>query len=413
MQTFERSGYWYLPDKVEDKSSGFLRFDHQDGPVLTLIHEGLLYPKIQHGEKYPIIVGITDRGPVTLVQNLVTSQSISGMVGSITLVASIIIEGCHFETIDDITFSSVSVSYTYLVDWAHKPLSDAERADPWKSLVVDPIDIELDSTCLSFWQSRSRSTQTYRSAVRREFTVSIEPYEPFSLAEYYVYFNYHLRNFITLATGRVNHPVSVRAQVSKDDPRPIRIYYRSREHFEKSEDVFPHMMLFSMDDVRDDLAICLSNWIDKSGDYSTAHIQYFKTMYQGCLDVETKFLFLAQALDRICKTQLGKKYRSYKEALKTLCGALERDHEEVIERLLPNRENFLEQIKETRHNLSHADQQPDAISSGYEFWQYNQRMTILVQICFLRQMGLPTDTITQLMLRNREFKFVTGESEWG
>ena len=412
MQEFEISGYWYLPDKAEDKNRipGFLKFDHQNGPVLTLTREGMLFDNIiEHAEEYPIILGNTDRGAVTLVNNLATSQSTGSWVTRITLVASIVIEGHHFKSIDEIFFKNVSVSYTYLVDWAHKPLSDEELADPWKSHVLDPIDVQLNRTRLSFWHSRSGNSQVYRTTVQREFTVSIEPYEPFNLEECYLYFNYHLRNFFTFATDRVNHPVFISAQLSESDLRPVSIYYLVREHFEKSRDVFPHLMLFSLDDVRDELAFCLSNWIDNSDAYSTAHIQYFKTMYQGCLDVETKFLFLAQALERICKTQLGKKYRSYKVALKSLCGVLARDHEEVIGRLVPNREEFLEQVKETRNMLSHADRQPDAISSGYEFWQYNQRMTILVQIFFLRQMGLPTDKITQLMLRNRLFRHLTKE----
>lgn len=411
MQEFEISGYWYLPNKAEDqdKIPGFLKFDHQNGPILTLIREGMLFRIIDHGEKIPVILGNTDRGPVTLVNNLATSVSTGAWVTRITLVASVIIEGYHFEKIDDIAFSNVSVRYSYLVDWAHKPLSDQELADPWKPQVLDSIDIELDSASLRFWQSRSGSSQVYRTTVRREVTVSIEPHERFNLDDYYVYFNYHLRNFFTLATGNVNHPIFISAQLPESDLRPVRIYYRVHEYFEKSRDVFPHEMLFSLNDVQDELATCLSNWIDNSDAYSTAHIQYFKTKYQGCLDVETKFLFLAQALERICKTQLGNKYRTYKTALKSLCATLTRDHEGVIEVLIPNREEFLEQVKKNRNRLSHADQQTDAISSGLEYWRYNQRMTILVQICFLRQMGLPHNKITELILRNEEFSFVTGQ----
>ena len=406
MQDFETTGYFRLPG--ETQFPGILKFDHKSGPNLTLICDLPFKGGNITGKKYDIILGDTAHGPVTLLHNIVRSVPMGFGLANITVLSSMVISGYHFEKIDDITFSSVSVSYTYLVDWAHKPLSDEELADPWKPQIMDPIDIELDRTSLRFWQSRSGNSQVYRTTVQREVTVSIEPYERFNLDEYYVYFNYHLRNFFTIATGNVNHPVFISAQLSENDPQLMRIYYRVREHFEKTQDVFPHEMLFSLNDVRDDLSICLSNWIDKSEAYSTAHIQYFKTKYQGCLDVETKFLFLAQALERICKTRPGK-YRGYQVALKSLCTTLTRDHVGIIERLIPNREEFFEQIMETRNNLSHADQKPNAISSGSEFWQYNQRMTILVQICFLRQMGLPHKKITELILRNREFSFVTGQ----
>ena len=62
----------------------------------------------------------------------------------------------------------------------------------------DPIDVQLDRTSLSFWHSRSGSAQVYRTTVQREVTVSIVPYERFNLEEYYLYFNYHLRNFFTV-----------------------------------------------------------------------------------------------------------------------------------------------------------------------------------------------------------------------
>ena len=411
MQDFEISGYWYLPDKAEDNDRipGFLKFDHQNGSALTLIREGLLTRQIKHGEEYPIILGNTERGPVTLVHNLATSISTGGWVTRITLVASIIIEGCHFDTIDEITFGSVSVSYTYLVDWAHKPLSDKELADPWKSLVLDPIDIHLNRTLLRFWHSRSGSAQVYRTTVQREVTVSIEPNERFNLEEYYLYFNHHLRNFFTFATGRVNHPVHIGAQLSEGDLRPISIYYQVREHFEKPQDVFPHSMLFSLDDVRSELTTCFSKWIDESDAYSTAHIQYFKTIYQGCLDVETKFLFLAQALDAVGRVTNRNKRTDFEERVNSICLAIEQDHKDVYWKLLPDREDFVKQLMITRHGLSHAERKPNAISSGLEFWQYNQRMTILVQIFFLRQLGLSADKITQLILRNRQFQHVTKE----
>ena len=293
MENLELSGFWWLPAQEEQKLPGILRFDHQDGPVLTLISESIPYGSyyIRQSEQYPIVLGSTNGGPVTLVQNLVTSLSMGGSVSNFTLVASLIIKGCHFETIDEITFSSVSVSYTYLVDWAHKPLANEELAELLNPTVLDPINVQLDRTSLSFWQSRSGSAQVYRTTVQREVTVSIEPYEQFSLDDYYEYFNYHLRNFFTLATGRVNHPVYIGAQLSEDNPRPIRIYYQVSEHFEKTRDVFPHEMLYTLDDVRDRLASCFSNWIDKSDAYSTAHIQYFKDCVSAMLGFRDKIPF--------------------------------------------------------------------------------------------------------------------------
>ena len=215
MQDFEISGYWWLPKKDEQKLPGTLKFDHQDGPVLTLISEGtlILTGPFEVGQKYPIILGDSVRGPVSLVQNLVTSRPIGNRLVEITIVASVVLEGCHFETIDEITFSSVSISYSYLVDWAHKPLANEELTELLSPAVLDPIDIQLERTSLRFWQSRSGSAQVYRTTVQREFTVSIEPNERFNLEEYYLYLNYHLRNFFTLATGRVNHPVFIGAPV--------------------------------------------------------------------------------------------------------------------------------------------------------------------------------------------------------
>ena len=413
MESFECTGYFWLPDSPSEEFPGTLKFDHQDGPVLTLISKSISLsdPSFKLSEELPIILGKTTRGPVTLVHNLVPSWSRHhASLTTFTIVSSMILEGCQFKEIDEIVFSSVKVSYSYLVDWAHKPLLEEQLAKPFPLDDIEP-NINLKKANLSLWHYRSTASGLYRTAVQRAVSISIEPYDCFSLDEYYLYFNYHLRNFFTLATEKVNHPVDILASL-EDNPLPIRIYYQVRDHFEKSRDIFPHEMLFSLDDVKDELAACFSNWIDESDAYSKAHIQYFKTRYQGCLDVETKFLFLAQALEAFHRAQTGKKNEIAK-ALNGICCELARDNAVLLDKLLPRprRKEFIKQIVKTRHGLSHAEQKPTAISSGLEFWQYNQRMTILAQICFLRQMGLPNDKITQLFLNNQMFNFITEESD--
>ena len=410
MESFECTGYFRLPDNPFEEFPGTLKFNHQDGSTLTLISKSMSIQNspFKPGEKLPIILGRTARGPVTLVHNPVTSwSSHHASLTTFTIVSSIIIEGCLFNKIDEIVFSSVIVSYSYLVDWAHKPLLEEQLAKPFALDDFEPT-IHLEKASLSFWHYRNSDSRLYRTTVQRAVSIYIEPYNCFSLDEYYLYFNYHLRNFFTLAIGRVNHPVKIVARL-EDNSQTIRIYYQIRDHFEKSRDIFPDEMLFSLDDVKDELATCLSNWIDESDAYSTAHIQYFKTWYQGCLDAETIFLFLAQALEAIYRARSGKKEK-FDKALEYICCELAQDHPTLLEKLLPCRRKFVKQVVKTRHGLSHAEQKPAAISSRLEFWQYNRRMTILAQICFLRQMGLPNGKITQLISRNQMFQFITKES---
>lgn len=415
MESFECPGYFRIPDNPFEEIHGTLKFNHQDGSTLTLISKSMSVPNSSFGlgERLPIILGETVRGPVTLVHNLITStmpfhssQPVS--LTTIIVESSMILKGCLFNKIDEIVFNSVKVSYSYLVDWAHKPLLEEQLAKPFALDDFEPT-IHLKKASLSFWHYRNSDSRLYRTTVQRAVSISIEPYNCFSLDEYYLYFNYHLRNFFTLATGRVNHPVKIVASL-KDNPRTIRIYYQVRDHFKKSRDIFPDEMLFSLDDVKDELATCFSNWIDESDAYSRAHILYFKTYYQGCLDVETVFLFLAQALEAIHRALSGKKKEQFDKVLEYICCELAQTHPTLLEKLLPCRKKFKNQIVKTRHGLSHAEQKPGAISSGLEFWQYNQRMTILVQICFLRQMGLPNDKITQLISRNQMFQSITKES---
>jgi len=168
-------------------------------------------------------------------------------------------------------------------------------------------------------------------------------------------------------------------------------------------------MLFTFEDVEADLSTYLSNWISKSEELWPVYDLYFKPYYQRCLDQETQFLFLTQALEAYHSRALrGNKTPSLEDRLETICSILAQDYRDIIEELLSNSNSisFAKKVAKTRHNLTHHPKKriPGAISSNFELPEYTWRMQMLLRLCFLVEMKLPPDEIKRLMKSSNEYR---------
>ena len=168
-------------------------------------------------------------------------------------------------------------------------------------------------------------------------------------------------------------------------------------------------MLFSFKDVEENLSTYLPNWINKSEEFWVVYDLYFKLYYQRCLDLNTRCLFLIQALEAYHHRMTHNDKRCKLEVrLESICNKLSQDYSEIIKKLLGNSGIFAKKAALTRHNLSHhpRKQSPGGISSSIELFDYIQKMQFLLRICFLVEMEFPPDEIKRLMSANSEYKFL-------
>ena len=216
-------------------------------------------------------------------------------------------------------------------------------------------------------------------------------------------------------------------------------------------------MLFRFSDVENNLGSFFEAWINKREEYEPVFDLLMATMYSSSLYLGYKFLNIIQALEayhtskyegsyqdrKIYKKGLYKKFievlrdfpsesddqengisDEFRNALKgklknQTSFTLETRLKEILNKvssLLPNnfignekdRELFSKRASETRNALTHHNKEKrQQAARGRELFQLFHTLTVILQICLLRELNLPDESIKILVERNR-----ADQKEW-
>ncbi|CCI36132.1 ApeA N-terminal domain 1-containing protein [Microcystis aeruginosa] len=219
----------------------------------------------------------------------------------------------------------------------------------------------------------------------------------------------------------------------------------------------PDKMLFLFSDVENNLVSFFEAWINKREEYEPVFDLLMATMYSSSLYLGYKFLNIIQALEayhtskyedsyqdkKIYEKGLYKKFREvldkfpsesdnqengisdeFRNALKgklknQTSFTLETRLKEILNKvssLLPNnfignekdRELFSKRASETRNALTHHNKEKrQQAARGRELFQLFHTLTVILQICLLRELNLPDESIKILVERNR-----ADQKEW-
>jgi hypothetical protein len=221
----------------------------------------------------------------------------------------------------------------------------------------------------------------------------------------------------------------------------------------------PDKMLFLFSDVENNLGSVFEAWINKREEYEPVFDLLMATMYSSSLYLGYKFLNIIQALEayhtskyegsyqdrKIYKKGLYKKFievlndfpsesdnqengisDEFRNALKgklknQTSFTLETRLKEILNKvssLLPNkpdfignkkdRELFSKRASETRNALTHHNKEKrQQAARGRELFQLFHTLTVILQICLLRELNLPDESIKILVDRNRAY-----QKEW-
>ncbi|NCR21715.1 MAG: hypothetical protein GPJ27_07185 [Microcystis aeruginosa L111-01] len=217
--------------------------------------------------------------------------------------------------------------------------------------------------------------------------------------------------------------------------------------------------LFRFSDIENNLGSFFEAWINKREEYEPVFDLLMATMYASSLYLHYKFLNIIQALEayhtskyegsyqdkNIYEQGLYKKFREvldkfpsesdnqengisdeFKNALKgklknQTSFTLETRLKEILNKvssLLPNkpdfignekdRELFSRRASETRNALTHHNKEKrQQAARGRELFQLFHTLTVILQICLLRELNLPDESIKTLVERNRAY-----QKEW-
>jgi len=459
---------WWLPEEPERKIAGVLTFS-QDDISLELI--GILpRPELKPDASGEVelslgplsrerILGLSTGGKAFTLENCQVSSFNLSMPGFFTerLAPSLILEGAHYASGEEVVFDELSVRYTQLDAWvATSGLSLSLQGEedlagidvsfrPPEHLVVElpqgTIEVAFS------WQVSDRAPLGTEINVKQQAAFVVRFHEPTGL-EQTLDCGYQLRNLVALGVGVPVTPVSIAGFVlppANAEPDPltglaprklrINLFYRLG-NVPDVKDVHPAQMLFTLADARERLAALLENWFAKQELLRPVFDLYFGAVYNRQAFLEQRFLSLMQAIEtyhRRTSAATDLPAADHERRLEEINEAVPAEHREWLEKKLKHsnelilrqrledvlercpgvtqklisskKRSFVHRAVAARNYLTHYS--PDLAQQapvGMRLYPLTVQLQALIEMCLLRELGFGCEEIDGFFERVERYR---------
>ncbi|MBK9747903.1 MAG: hypothetical protein IPO91_14145 [Chloroflexi bacterium] len=412
----------------------------------------------------PIICGVASATRVTLYQCVLMGTGAAPGYLTETFDIGSVFWGSHFEHETDLIFDSVSINYSFLDEWTgiHGFSGGITRSKTTgqptevelKFTPPDPIKARVqDFELLIRFELRSLDDASTKHNYVQYTYFEIRPDVPLTYNEYHKRIIYPLRNFLALGLNAAAIPRIVSVLNSRGflDPttgeeltKGADVYYAAKG----AGNVLPEFSridtLFSFPMIANDFEGYLTRWFEKFESLRPVIELYFGTVYNTMMYTNFEFLALAQALEVYHREMYGGEYMSsqaYEPILAALVGSipegLSKDHRksltdslaygyqiglrkrlndiilvvldnysDTVGKLIGKRKTFVNSVVNTRNYYTHYSKRAKegAITDPVDLAILVRRMKLLLQLCFLAEMGFPDSLVKVIVRRNRGFQ---------
>jgi len=459
MEEFEYSGKWWLPEIPDGKMFGTLRFDPEKNIKLELKGPFKDIDKPNTIQNPKIILGETSNGKQVTLYKCYGSTPIFPISfwSEISLVISFVFIGHHFEKEEDIIFDTMSLNYSNLDEWVGiNGLSAKWGESPQGYSYVSRIDyiypqkIEIQlkdfNIALNYMLSFNGITR-FEYKLKQTNTLKIETFKPTDFHSYMNICN-NFQNFLSLAEGEAVYPLSIKAETKECQTtlssgeivyNDISIFYPIRGCSKSTKKLISHDMLFSFQDISADFEKYLNNWFSKAENLKPVYDLYFGTLYNSPMYLQHAFSSLIQAVETYHRRAHGGKYleddnysenvlpifiesipetltQDFRESLKGKFEylnefSLRKRLQEILksfgnltDHIIENKRIFIEDVVDTRNYFTHFDKKLEKkAKKGKELYILTQQIKFVLEVCLLKELGLPDVTIETVMSRNQRY----------
>lgn len=236
---FELRGIWWLPENADQKVSGVLVFDSENKIRLELIGSFKQLPDFGRSEveKKEIIVGITNDGRLCTLVNCHETNSTLNFPGISCQIfeANYLLEGAHWNCLDEIRFEIISIGFDYLEEWAgHYPIKtsidkDENNKNTGFTVKCDfPSKVEFYINFLNAKLSTSYGAQTKDASIKSttlQFNsfLNLQPDEINNFVWYEKQI-FVIQQLLTLLIGQVTYPNIIIATKSSKDKEFVNVF---------------------------------------------------------------------------------------------------------------------------------------------------------------------------------------------
>lgn len=453
MEEFECSGLWWFPQDEGARRAGRLSFTRSDGLRLSLIGPAESISPPARVQRYPLILGITDKGErITLTDCMDAGRSIAMFeVQTQHFRPRVGYIGAHFDRPEEMRFHKVALEYSYLSDWVCASGFEWSVGSPDIEMTFRPpqarrAKIAQGELTIGFGFGTSGDWLTTLQ-IRQSVLIELDKTKERPFREWQSHVTYPLQNLMTLATGRPNAVTGLYLQSSgKTVPRatgekievPIRVVYHPvYAELRGRERLLPNDMVFTFQDVEDRWADAIQRWLCVSEELRSVFDLFFSTEYQPEMYLDQRFLNVSFAVETYHRQRirnaalpedahktreeaiLEKCPEEYKDWLrKRLRYSNEPDFKdrivETVERwkeimlpLIGNVAGYAQKVADTRNFLVHHDSRlRKKAARRRELFRSLTALRFLMRACLLDEIGLPRERIIGVIQRNREYAFV-------
>lgn len=455
IEEFEYKGIWWLPSKPEEQISGTLKFTPEKGAVLDLIGSFKNITDMNKMLEPEIIIGISSNGKnITLHKCFETKSNLSfpGLLTS-SFYANIVFVNAHFQKTEDIKFKNLSVHYLYLDEWVNVSGFDIQHLFDKKEVVIryklpEPIQAAIDDYKILL---DVRATGPTHSIVQKEASIKQRTYvriEPSVEKSFDEYLNilHHIQNFLSLGIMEPVYPLTIEGitEMNKETINdkvynpPVKIY-RLSDIPKAPKKLLPFDMLFTFKDISHKFELFLKNWFEKADLLETVYNLHFGTLYNPRMYLGHRFLSLIQAIESFHQRIHGGKYLSVEEykliydalvnaipdwvrsdlkdrlkeylkygrefSLRKRLKEIFDKYQEIIDRFIGDENAFIEKVVDTRNYQTHHDEDlKERAAGGEELYRLTQKLKMLLEVCFLTELGFSSEEIKALFSRNKKYQ---------
>lgn len=452
IESFKIEGYWWLPDSPEKKIPGYMEYSPEK---ISLNLMGSFQDLKDFNKVFDpqIILGTSMKGsPITLFNCYSGTKTFGTGIPKTSFHVLYFFDGIHFNNTEEIKFKSLLMYFSNLDNWVG--VSGFHTDFPNQNSIVTTftqpnslhakIDEELKLD-IGFDASHSFNLEGPRTiSMKQKAVVTIESNTEKTFLDF-LKVQGNIRNFLSLATLTPIFPLKLvgRTELNKKTEGELTIYPEIGIYYNmiglQSEIKKTHSMkmLFTLNDIRDDFEKYIKTWYEKKEKLGEVVNLYFGTLYNPSRYLIQEFLSIITSLEAYHR-RFGTNFiwsdEEFKKIQSQVISSVDSEYNEWVKNkfqygnepsLRKRLKDFLEQFKvhleknplfgskfvddvvNTRNYYTHYDNElKEKKMNDNEIFPCIQMLRVLMEICFLSELGFPHDKITLLVQKSIKEKYV-------
>jgi hypothetical protein len=452
-EKFDKSGYFWLPSKPDERLPGTLRISESGEAELEVLGVFVDHVAAINDEpKIERINGLIEDGKlVTLDKCFYRKRSISfgGISKSIVYVKFVFV-GVQYEDGEEIKFSSFRFSVEGLDEWLSISGIKVEHDFETKSasIIFQPpekirikLTEDIDLLFTFGWTIPFLSNITEAKITQKAYiTLTSNKLLPLQT---FISLAFKLNNFLCFAIDQTvsidsiiafSYELKQKIKDNKEYEVPIEVYYPSLPFSGTVPKVQWHRMLFRYGHVAERIQDILVKWLDAYERIEPAFNLYFASKSGAHEYIDEKFLSLAQGIEAFHRRTSDEtvmpdtKFNDIVQTLITACPEEKRkwledelkysnelslrirlrqlmDPFESFFRSSKGRKALINKIVNTRNYLTHYDKSLEKEAcNGSQLLELCMRMECLFQLHFLKEIGFSEQQINMIIEQNDQFR---------